>query len=167
MSIIIHLTPEEEERALAAGKERNNKALARGNRNRHGAKANRTEAQDLALHVAGARGELAAAKAYEVEAPLLEGVYHRLADIGLGGEVRTRSRASYDLIVRNDDSDDRYFILVIGTDQAESLLEVVGGIYGDQAKKDQFRKNYGGKGYAWFVPRESLEPAEDAPKGML
>ena len=83
------------------------------------------------------------------------------------GEVRTRSRDYYELLVRDDDANDRYYILVIGDHVAGSSLRVVGGIWGKEAKKSEWRRDHGGYGDAWFVPQDALTAPEATPKGFV
>jgi hypothetical protein len=164
----IKLSEEQEDLARTKAIERQSQSEARRNANRHGASANRTPEEDLKLHLSGCRGELAAAVAYGVDAPLHVNVYHSVADIGLAGEVRTRSRSDYDLLIRDDDAEDRYYILVIGTSVWGNPLTVVGGIWGKEAKNHpEWRKNWGGHGEAWFVPQEFLSVPEATPKGFV
>lgn len=165
--MLIHLNDSEESQALNAAKLRQSESVKRRNQNRYGARKNRTQDEDLLLHLQGCRGELAAGKAYGTNVSLHVNVYHSLADIGTVGEVRTRSDAAYDLIVRATDPSDRYYILVIGSCMHGTPLDVIGGIWGLEAKKKEYIADYGGHGSAWFVPQEVLQPPEDIPPGWL
>ena len=162
--MIINLSAREEETALAGARLR--QAESGRNANKYGAKRNLTYEEDVNLHLAGCRGELAAGLAYGVQVPLHVNVYHSVPDIGHDGEVRCRSKQFYELLIRDDDADDRYYILVIGT-HLQKPLTVVGGIWGKEAKKNAWRKDHGGYGDAWFVPQAALEPPERVPRGWV
>ena len=76
-----------------------------------------------------------------------------------GWEVRTRSDHDYDLIVRDDDPDGRVFILVTGL---SPRFRVWGWIKSEEAKKEnKWRKDYGGHGAAYFVPKDALSNMGD------
>ena len=161
--MLITLDGSDEARALNAAKLRQTGATR--NRNRYGAVRNRTEDEDLLLHLQGCRGELAAGKAYGIPVSLHVNTYHSLADIGTVGEVRTRSDRRWDLIVRPADPSDRYYILVIGS--TEGPLDVIGGIWGLDARRKEYVADHGGYGCSWFVPQEALTPPEKIPAGWL
>ena len=161
--MLITLSGSDETRALDAARLR--QAGATRNRNRYGAVRNRTEDEDLLLHLQGCRGELAAGRAYGTDVQLHVNTYHSLADIGTVGEVRTRSDCKWDLIVRPSDPPGRYYILVIGTN--EGPLDVIGGIWGLDARKKGYVADHGGYGSSWFVPQEALTPPEKIPAGWL
>lgn len=165
--MLITLSDEQEDFAEDRARERQAESEKRHNSNRYGARKNLTTEEDLQLHLAGCRGEIAAGWAYGVESHLHVNVYHSVPDIGDIGEVRCRSKSYYDLLIRDDDADDRYYILVIGNHLRGSQLNVVGGIFGKLAKQDEWRKDHGGYGTAWFVPQKSLDPPERIPKGWV
>lgn len=112
-------------------------------------------------HICGALGEMAAAKA--LNRHWSGGINtFKGADIGHNIQVRTRpfdtDRVKYDLIVRDSDKDNEVFVLV----QGESDRFVIGGwITGQAAKKDDWRRNYGGHQESWFVPKDKLWPIEE------
>lgn len=123
-------------------------ALKDGRPDQHGADSD----NGWTLHVEGAAGEMAFAKAL--------GAYwsgsvntFKDADIGTDIQVRWRSKAYYDLIVRPSDSDDDIFALVLG---AIPNLSVVGWIRGADAKQERWLRTYGGRPPAWFVPQDEL-----------
>lgn len=137
--------------------------------NRHGAaRRGRMPGMDLNLHWQGQRGEIFAARVYGADAEPKVNVFHsHVPDIGRWGQVRTRSKPFYDLIVRPDDADDFYYILVIGTHVPHSQLRVVGGIWGADAKRTQWWRDPSGDGHAWFVPQEALTPPHRVPGGWV
>lgn len=112
------------------------------------------EGDGLAAHLLGCYGEIAAACVLGREWDGSVDTFKARPDVGRA-EIRTRSRADYDLIVREDDADERPFLLVNGA-EAPPWLEVVGWIWGYEAKRPAWRRAYGGREAAYFVPRSEL-----------
>ena len=108
------------------------------------------------VHVEGAAGELAFARFRNLYWSGSVGTYRRGGDVG-PIQVRTRSRADYDLIVRNTDRSEDIFVLVIGT---IPRFEIIGWIRGGDAKQPQYLKRHGDRPAAYFVPRSALRPFE-------
>lgn len=105
-------------------------------------------------HIEGACGEVAVAKVMGRYWGGGINTYKSGGDIdSTGWEVRTRSSHDYDLIVRDDDDDERIFILVTGH---APDYQVHGWIRAADAKQHQWQKNYGGHGLAYFVPHHAL-----------
>lgn len=106
----------------------------------------------------GACGEIAVGKASgEFFVPSV-GTFHRVPDCLGDCEVRSTEVASGSLIVRDNDSDDRRYILaVISNDE----VNLVGWIRGADAKKPEWLRNPHGHREAWFVPQSSLMPIEE------
>lgn len=147
----VTLTPAECLMASAVGALRYSESLQYNRKDNHGLSQ---EIDGLGLHVLGAAGELAVAR--------LLGRYwggdvssFKRADLGNSLQIRTRSKPHYDLIVRNDDSPENYYVLVTGT---TTRLQVHGWIRGADARKDEFLKTYGDRPAAWFVPQSQLQP---------
>lgn len=115
------------------------------------------------VHVEGAMGEAACAKALGTYNPMTVNTF-KGPDIGKKIQVRTRSRACYDLIVRANDDDDEAFILVTGTCPKYTVR---GWCWGREAKQARHLKNHGGHGEAWFVPAEHLRPIAELPKDVF
>lgn len=111
------------------------------------------------IHIEGACGELAVAKALNIHNSHTINTFKE-ADLGRSIQVRTRSKGHYDLIVRPDDDDDEVFVLVTG---AVPDFEIRGWIWGREAKQEKYRANYGGYGEAWFVPAAALRHIETIP----
>lgn len=103
-------------------------------------------------HVLGALGEAVAAKSLGVY--WVGGVctFKNEGDVGRL-EVRTRSRHDYELIIRDDDPDDRPYILVTGEGPE---FRVHGWIMGKDARRDEWRQDHGGYEPAYFVPQAAL-----------
>jgi hypothetical protein len=74
---------------------------------------------------------------------------------GDGGpwDVRRRSEEWHDHLIRDNDPQDRPHILVIGR---APRFWVVGWLWGHEARRDEWRKSYGGREMAWFVPKGEL-----------
>lgn len=122
---------------------------------RHGA-ANSDDR--LGKHFEGACGELAYCKSRNLH---WGGTVNSFkgADVGPNTQVRTRSEHNYDLIVRTDDSDLDWFVLVTGRPPSYCVR---GYIRGRDAKKPEWLSNYGGHGQAWFVPQAALKDIPQA-----
>lgn len=113
------------------------------------------------LHLLGCLGEFAFALAIGREWSGDVDTFRSRPDVGKA-EVRTRSRADYDLIVRDDDSPAKPYVLVNGAEtngaQAPVWLEVVGWLWGHEARRPCWLRAYGGRPPAYFVPRAGLRP---------
>ena len=113
------------------------------------------------IHIEGACGELAVAKAL---GRYWNGSVDTFKDADIPGEhtaigfgkvqVRTRSNAYYDLIVRPDDADQDVYILVTGR---APEFEVHGWIRGRDAKQKMWLRTYGDRPAAYFVPQSALQ----------
>lgn len=103
-------------------------------------------------HIEGACGEMVVSK--------FLGIYwdgsvdtFKAPDVGLKIQVRTRSMHNYELIVRNDDSDDELYVLVTGKCPS---YRIHGYIAGRDAKKREFLQTHGNRPSAYFVPHAAL-----------
>lgn len=103
-------------------------------------------------HIEGACGECAAAKALGVYWQPTINTFSRGSDVA-GYQVRTRSRSDYDLLIRDNDDPAKIFILVLGRCPT---YEVVGWLRALDARRQEWRQDYGERGAAWFVPRSHL-----------
>lgn len=151
----VTLTPAEQLVACQIGCLRQVSSLTAGLRDRHGA----AKRDGWSLHIEGAAGELAAAKAVGRYWPASVNTFRGEADIP-GAEVRTRSRDYYDLIVREDDEDDKAFVLVVGS---MPNYRVCGWIAAGDGKRPEFLRTYGDRPPAWFVPQSALHPLTTLP----
>ena len=138
-------------RAASVGAARHIAALARGLRDKHGALADAA----WQVHIEGACGELAAAKALGVEWTGTINTFKRGDDVPGGWQIRTRSRPEYELIVRPDDPDDALFLLVLGV---APHYDVKGWISGREAKRTEWSRSHGNRPAAFFVPHAALTP---------
>lgn len=109
----------------------------------------------LALNIEGACGELAYAKARGIYYEPRVNTY-KAPDFGDRVQIRTRTDHSYDLLIRDNDKPEHYYVLVTGT---LPTYRIVGYILGaDAMAQPAWRKNWGGRGEAWFVPQLALTP---------
>lgn len=151
--IEVTLTPAELQHAAHIGAMRHIEALMEGRPSKYAAKRAK---YPWGLHIEGACGELAAAKALDLHwtGPVNN---FKEADIGDRIQVRTRSKHTHDLIVRWSDNDEHWFVLVTGTAPS---FRVHGAILGRTAKCKKWLRDYGGHGPAFFVPKEVLRPID-------
>lgn len=112
------------------------------------------EGQGWNIHIEGAGGEIALAKALGMYWSGSVNTFKVGGDVG-ELQVRTRSQHYYDLILRPDDRDDDLFALVTGL--MPNYL-VRGWTYARDAKRSEFVQKYGGRPAAWFVPTHFLRP---------
>jgi hypothetical protein len=60
------------------------------------------------------------------------------------------------LMIRDNDNPDHFYVLVTGK---APVYRIVGYIKGSDVKKrKEWRKNWGNRGEAWFVPQKELIP---------
>jgi hypothetical protein len=104
------------------------------------------------VHIEGAAGEIAVGKTLGIYWGGSVNTFKTEADVGKL-EVRTRSKDYYELLIRDSDSSDSAYVLVTGK---APTYNVVGWIFGKDAKQPQWKKEYGGRPAAYFVPHDSL-----------
>jgi len=109
-------------------------------------------------HILGAKGEIAFRKFIGSSDPLTVNTFRSTPDVR-NYEVRTRSRDDFDLILRNDDSDHKIYVLVVGDG---CRFRVVGWLRGSE-KYPHGQKTYGGRPPAWFVPQSALHDMSELP----
>lgn len=143
-------------RAALVGVSRNVEALRKHCQNRN------TSPDDWGVHILGALGECAFAKATNRYWNGSVNTFKRGGDVGRI-QVRTRARHDHDLIVRDQDKDEDVFVLVTG---GPDSFEVRGWLTGREAKYDLHRANHGGHGEAYFVPAKSLRSPEQLVCGV-
>lgn len=86
--------------------------------------------------------------------------FHGRPDAGRVWEVRATGRADGALIVRDNDPDDRWYVLVIAD---PPQFRIVGAMQGKAAKRPQWVRNPGGRRPSWFVPQEAVPPLPARP----
>lgn len=139
-------------RAALVGVSRNVEALRKGLQN-----ARPTSESEWHIHILGALGECAFAKATNRYWNGSVNTFKAGGDVGENIQIRTRSKPFYDLIVRDGDRDEDVFVLVTG---GPNEFAIRGWIPAADAKQDQYRKDYGGYGQAYFVPQAELRPID-------
>jgi len=142
----------ESEMKLAAmvGVNRNVESMSKGLKDKHG-----FTGDGWSVHIEGACGELAFAKYRNRHWSGSVNTFKRGGDVG-EVQVRTRSRHDYDLIVRQDDKDDDYFVLVTGT---APEFRIRGFIVARDAKQmGDCINEHGSRPPAWFIPAGKLRP---------
>jgi hypothetical protein len=135
-------------RAALVGVSRNVEALRKGLQN-----ARPTNENDWHVHILGALGECAFAKATNRYWNGSVNTFKSGGDVGDSIQVRTRSKHFYELIVRDGDRDTDVFVLVTG---GPHEFTIRGWMPASEAKQPKFKANYGGYGDAYFVPQSAL-----------
>jgi hypothetical protein len=129
--MFVTLSKQELSIAASVGCARHIAAIFSGREDAHGL----GKVDGWGLHVEGAAGELAAAKAMDrYWCPSVDTFKHG-GDIGDTIQVRMRSRHTYELIIRPDDRDCDTYVLVIGV---APCFHARGAIVGRAAKRDEF-----------------------------
>lgn len=113
----------------------------------------RSYSERLTQEVIGACGELAFCKAMNWFWSPSVNTFHDIPDVGSSVEVRATNLDTGSLILRDNDDDERWFILVTGE---PPLMTIKGRIKGYDGKKDQWLKNPHGHRNSWFVPQSAL-----------
>lgn len=108
---------------------------------------------DWQLHIEGALGEFALAKAINA----FPGGAHEFRGTDVGGkwQVRTAGKHHYSLILHEADSDDDVFVLLTGRN---GEYVVRGWIRGVDGKRSEYWKDPVGGRPAYFVPQSALRP---------
>ena len=149
----VRLTPFEVRIAKALGRERQSAAVAKKSADAHGLAPT---ADGENIHIIGAAGEIAAAKAMGVYPVFSEGSY-LTPDLGFC-EVKTRTDHQWDLIVRTDTPDDWAVVLVTGQIPE---FRVCGWIHAHAGKRPEWLQTYGDREPAYFVPKHHLRPLNE------
>lgn len=128
-------------------------SITRGLTDKHGANPDR----GWQYHVEGACGEKAFAVATNRHWSKSVNTFKSQGDVE-GIEVRTRSRADYELIVRPNDPSGSTYVLVLGL---APYYQVMGWIGGAEAKMLPLRSFDSNRPPVHFVPRSLLYPIDD------
>jgi len=148
--MLIQLANHEVGAAVRVGGLRHWEAVRGGMADRHG-----FDGDGWGVHIEGALGEMAAAKALNI---YWDGSVNTFKAHDLVGiQVRTRSRNDYELIVRPSDDDDAAWVLVTGK---HGTYNVRGWIRGKDAKREEWLQTHGQRPPAYFVPHAALLPIE-------
>jgi hypothetical protein len=134
--------------AAAVGLRRQLAAMRDGRQDRHGLDPE----QGWRVHIEGACGELAVAKFLGRYWDGSVDTFRSIPDLGQA-EIRTRSKHSYELLIRKDDDPTKVYIHVTGR---APHFRVRGWLRGWDAQREEWWQNHGGREYAWFVPCDVL-----------
>lgn len=147
----------EEEREAACKEAFRRQAVneIRGLKGRNGGAA--TGAMALTIHLLGAAGEMAVASYLGLKDHLYQETEAKRGSCDLPGniDVKTRSKAGYDLIVQKDESPEKKFVLVT-IENKKTLIH--GWICAKDAMKQRFWSDPAGGRPAYFVPKTALRP---------
>jgi hypothetical protein len=150
----------EEERKLAMeeGMRRQQVNEARGLRGRNGGAWKGSKALDI--HLLGAAGEVAVASYLGLKEHLFKEKEARRGSDDLPGgiDVKTRSKAAYDLIVQRQSDPSKKFVLVTVENQ-QTLIH--GWCYGHEALQEQYWADPARGRPAYFVPKEALRSIDE------
>jgi len=149
-------TEEERQQAMDEGLRRQRVNEARGLRGRNGGAWKGSKALDI--HLLGAAGEMAVASYLGMKEHLFKETEARRGSDDLPGmDVKTRSKASYDLIVQKQEDPEKIFVLVTIENQ-QTLIH--GWCYGKEAMQEQYWADPARGRPAYFVGKEHLRPIE-------
>jgi hypothetical protein len=152
------MEPIEREMARFVAGRRNEEAIRLGKSHmKHG-----FAGDPLEIHIVGAIGEMAAAKAI--------GCYWggdvntwKKPDLPDHIQVRTRTKPHYQLLVRPDDKEAEIYVHVIAEMKGRfvpSVCDVRGWAFGSECKKAEHLRSWGGRPAAYFVPDDILHSIE-------
>lgn len=144
----IKLTLPEMEIAKTIGCLRRFESMRQNLKRKHGYE----EAAVWDVDIEGAAAELAYSK--------FRGMYwggcvnnYKQADVGKNVQVRSTKLKSGSLIIRENDEDDHFYVLVVGK---IPNFEIKGWILGKDGKQDKWKKAPNGRVASYFVPQEAL-----------
>lgn len=120
----------------------------------HASTYRRTYAERVREETVGACGEMALCKAMNWFFSPTVNTFHGSPDVGDRWEVRATERENGSLIVRDNDADDRWYVLVVGE---PPVLRIAGYIRGSDAKQAEWLRDPHGHRPAWFVPQSALK----------
>lgn len=145
----VTLTPAEVQHAIAVGVGRQLEARRLNLPDKHG-----FTGDGWGEHIEGAAGELAVAKLLGWKWDATVNTFKAGGDLRDKVQVRTRSEHWMELIVRPDDRDEDFFVLVTGR---IPHFRVRGWYPGGAAKRQEWSQGHGGRPSAFFVPHGQLK----------
>jgi hypothetical protein len=149
-------TEEERQQAVKEGLRRQEFNESKGLRGRNGGAWKGSKALDI--HLLGAAGEVAVASYLNLKGELFKETEAKKNSDDLPGiDVKTRSKACYDLIVQRGSDPQKKFVLVTIENQ-QTLLH--GWCYGHEALQERFWADPARGRPAYFVTKEHLRPME-------
>ena len=145
-------TEDERQQAVKEGLRRQGFNESKGLRGRNGGAWKGSKALDI--HLLGAAGEVAVASYLNLKGELFKETEAKKNSDDLPGiDVKTRSKASYDLIVQRGSDPQKKFVLVTIENQ-QTLLH--GWCYGHEALQERFWADPARGRPAYFFPKEAL-----------
>lgn len=155
--IEIHLTREEEEKAVAMVKER--RQISRD----IGLKQSAMMRDDLRIDIIGGLGEMAVAKFLGCEVTTAVYTAQGKSDAKDVGpvEVRSSELPTSSLIIRPKDFDETPYILV--RTHKRPCYHLMGWLLGKDGKQKKYERNPGNHGLAYFIPAQDLFTMETLP----
>jgi hypothetical protein len=150
-------TEQERQQAMEEGLRRQGFNESKGLRGRNGGAWQGSKALDI--HLLGAAGEVAVASYLGLKDHLFKETEARRGSDDLPGgiDVKTRSKASYDLIVQKREDPRKKFVLVTIENQ-KTLLH--GWCYGEEAMEEKYWADPARGRPAFFVPKTVLRSME-------
>ena len=150
-SDVVTLTESELEMGFAIGKMRRIESLKKGLQNAHGFDARPSM---IDIDVYGALAEIAYCKYRNT---YWSGPVNNYKDPDAGDSVQVRHSQlnNASLILRENDREDYYYVLVTGE---MPTFKICGWIQGADGKRDNFLRAPNNRPPAWFVPQSSLKP---------
>ena len=124
----------------------------------HAATYQRSMTKRIQEEFVGACGEIAVGKAADKFFVPSVNTFHRVPDCLGDCEVRCTEVSAGRLIVRDNDSDTRKYVLGV---MVNDTITLVGWILGADAKRDEWIDNPNNYRTAWFVPQNALNPIEE------
>jgi hypothetical protein len=120
----------------------------------HATTYRRSDKERIKQELYGACGEMAVAKLLNKFWSPAVNTFHKIPDIEPSIEVRTTDKEKGCLIIRDNDSPERDYFLVIA--EPPTTMRVIGYISGSDARNDRWVKDPHSYRPAWFVPQEAL-----------
>ena len=137
---------------------RQEESLRKGLKDKHGCDGS----DGFSIHIQGAAGEMVLAKYLQIYWMGSVNTFTKINDVA-NFEVKTRSKDSYQLLVRRDNKDSDIFVLVVGT---IPNFKIIGWLSGQEAKQEKWLKFHGDREGAYFVPNEELK-SPSLLKGLI
>jgi len=128
-------------------------------RNPHRSQAGRTDDERLRHEALGCMAEAAVAAHLGIPYDGSVNRFHGAPDVG-PFEVRATDRPDGRLILRDNDHDDRPYVLCTG-DGVRPVIVLRGWLWGWEGKADRWASNPHGRRPCWMVPQAHLHPVPD------
>lgn len=123
----------------------------------HASTYKRTWLRRLHEEVVGCLAELAMGKFIDRYFIPEVGTFHTKPDCLHDIEVRATAWEDGSLIIRDNDADDRRYVFCVVSGKS---VEIMGWLYGYEAKKNEYIRNPNAYRASWFVPQAKLRAVE-------